>query len=190
MPTCEPRKKDGNASVGCTENRHAAQEGRIGPRVWTVCRADRRPMQERWKRMCGVLVTPTWATGKKYGNLLLALFAVLLRKQRKRWKRVVGLLATWSSCPGKKDGNVSLDCSQCRQASQEKKMETRVWAACHVDMRVRGERRNRVWTVCRVGERSMKEKWKRIGQNIETRVRAVRRGDMGETTNCGNAWSG
>ena len=143
MPTCEPRKKwkrewwldgnstcgpgekDGNACVDCLPRRQEAHARKMETHVRSACHADKGHRKKRWKRA-------------------FALFAVLPCKQRKQWKRVVGLLATWSSCPGKKDGNVSLDCSQCRQASPEKKMETRVWAACRVDMRRRKERRKRV----------------------------------------------
>ena len=94
MPTCEPRKKDGNASAGCTQSRHAAQERKMDTRVWTVCRVDRRHRQERWKRMCRVLVTPTRGTRKKDGNVRSRCSQCYLANREKRWKRVVGLLAT------------------------------------------------------------------------------------------------
>ena len=159
-------------------------------RVWTVCRVDKMPRQERWKRVCGVLVTPTGCTRTKDGNARSRCSRCCLASIVRRWKRAVGLFATWSSRPRKKDGNVSLDCSPCRHANQETRMETRVWAACQVEMRLRKERWKRVWGLFVASTRGPGQKMETHLKKIETRVRAARRGDMRAKKNCGNAWSG
>ena len=184
MPTCGPRQKDGNASAGYTPSRHAvAQERKMETRVWTVCRVDKRPRQERWKRMCGVLVTPTGGTGKKDGNARSRCSRCCLASIVRRWKRAVGLFATWSSRSGKKDGNVSLDCSQCRHANQETRMETRVWAACQVEMRFRKGRGKRV---CGLFVASTRGSGKKTGNALNKRLkRAFAR--LRAKKNCGNA---
>ena len=68
MPTWEAKTNYGNESLGCMPSRRAAQEGMMETDVRTVCRADKRSREERWTRMCGVLVTPTGGPGKKDGN--------------------------------------------------------------------------------------------------------------------------
>ena len=124
------------------------------------------------------------------------------RSKEKRWKRVVGLPSTWSRDPGKKDGNVSSDCSPCRHANQEKKMETRVRAARKVDMRPRRER----WTrVCGLFAASTGGTGKKDGnacaecllrrqgaqeKKMETCVRAVRSATLRAEISGGSAWSG
>ena len=130
-------------------------------------RVNRRSIEEKWKRMCGVLVTATWGSG-----------------------------------PGKKDGNVSLDCSPCRHANQEKKMETRVRAARKVDMRPRRERWKRV---CGLFAASTKGPGKKDGnacaewllrrqgaqeKKMETCVRVVRSATLRTEKGGGNEWSG
>ena len=108
-----------------------------------------------------------------------AIFAKLVPPRRRRvfckwdlfgiyFSRLINPRDLFHHHPGKKNGNVSLDCSPCRQAHQEKKMETRVWAACQVDMRLRRERRKRVCVcVCGLFVASTRGPGKKIGKALQ-----------------------
>lgn len=50
-PTGEPRKKNGDANVGCMPSRRAAQERKMETRVWTACRVEETSREEVWKRI-------------------------------------------------------------------------------------------------------------------------------------------
>ena len=58
-------------------------------------RVNRRSSEEKWKRMCGVLVTATWGSGpgKKDGNVIWNCSPYRQAEQNKKWKRECGLHA-------------------------------------------------------------------------------------------------
>ena len=139
-----PGKKDGNVSLDCSPCRHVDQK-KMETRVRATRQVDMRQRRERWKRVCGLVAASTKGPGKKDGNACaeclsrrqgakkkkiwkcaFALFAVLPCEQSQAVETRGRVVYHMVNRPSKKDGNVSLDCSQCRQANQEKRMDTRV----------------------------------------------------------------
>ena len=86
-------------------------------------RVDRRSNEEKWKRMCGVIVSARWGSGKgkKHGNVSLD-------------------CSPYRQAEQEKHGNASVGCTPSRHAPQDGKMETLVCTVCRDDSRSRKEK--------------------------------------------------